>query len=316
MEKHKANTCCLKYNHIKLILMFIMISALFATLAFAHPGKTDINGGHKNSNTGEYHYHHGHEAHFHIDGQCPFEFDDKTGQSSGSTSTGGNSGPSSNWETTSKEVKPETKESSPNETSTTLSDNQPLSKKKTSEVDSGEIVGLTLLSLAFIFVFFVIPIINIKKYEAKSLSCLPPTTNNIVNQAKEEKQTIYIPQTIVPRVLPSVARDNRENYWKLKYQYERKLCLYGSSASRVMGMENKIITFKREPENTYDRHAIAVYRKKERIGYIYKGETQAMMNEWLNRKYILIGFIKSVYPHSNNVTINIAFYEPTTPPNT
>lgn len=52
-------------------------------LAFAHSGRTDGDGGHYDSATGEYHYHHGYPAHQHEDGICPYNFDDKTGQISG-----------------------------------------------------------------------------------------------------------------------------------------------------------------------------------------------------------------------------------------
>lgn len=53
--------------------------------AFAHPGGTDGSGGHYNRSTGEYHYHHGHSAHDHVDGVCPYDYDDKTGERSGSS---------------------------------------------------------------------------------------------------------------------------------------------------------------------------------------------------------------------------------------
>ena len=55
----------------------------------AHSGRTDGSGGHTDSDTGEYHYHHGYPAHQHydIDGDgvvdCPYEFDDKTNHSGG-----------------------------------------------------------------------------------------------------------------------------------------------------------------------------------------------------------------------------------------
>ena len=68
----------------------------------AHPGRTDKQGGHTDADTGDYHYHHGYPAHDHydIDGNglidCPYDFDDKTGENSGESS-GGNSG--SNWYT-------------------------------------------------------------------------------------------------------------------------------------------------------------------------------------------------------------------------
>lgn len=60
--------------------------------ASAHPGRTDANGGHYDSSTGEYHYHHGYPAHQHTNGICPYDFDDQTGWNSGtsSNSSGGN----------------------------------------------------------------------------------------------------------------------------------------------------------------------------------------------------------------------------------
>ena len=59
----------------------------FAVLCFAHSGRTDSSGGHKDSSTGEYHYHHGYPAHQHKNGNCPYNFDDKTiSESNNSTS--------------------------------------------------------------------------------------------------------------------------------------------------------------------------------------------------------------------------------------
>lgn len=58
----------------------------------AHPGNTDSKGGHTNHSTGEYHYHHGYPAHLHPNGECPYDFDDRTGQDSGNT--GGSNGSS------------------------------------------------------------------------------------------------------------------------------------------------------------------------------------------------------------------------------
>ncbi len=56
--------------------MFITVIAVlilvFSTTALAHPGGTDKYGGHTDHSTGQYHYHHGHEAHQHPDGVCPF----------------------------------------------------------------------------------------------------------------------------------------------------------------------------------------------------------------------------------------------------
>ena len=84
----------------KKLLLIISVIILLASLALvvkAHSGKTDSNGGHYDSSTGEYHYHHGYSAHSHydMDGDgdldCPYDFDDKTGVNSGSKSTSNSS---------------------------------------------------------------------------------------------------------------------------------------------------------------------------------------------------------------------------------
>ena len=57
-------------------LLFITVIAVlilvFSTTALAHPGGTDKYGGHTDHSTGQYHYHHGHEAHQHPNGVCSF----------------------------------------------------------------------------------------------------------------------------------------------------------------------------------------------------------------------------------------------------
>lgn len=52
---------------------------------FAHSGKTDINGGHYDATTGEYHYHHGYPAHSHPNGECPYNHSSGTSSSNIST---------------------------------------------------------------------------------------------------------------------------------------------------------------------------------------------------------------------------------------
>ena len=60
-----------------LLLFLLLIIAVSA-----HPGRTDGAGGHTDHSTGEYHYHHGYPAHQHTNGECPYDFDDKTNHSS------------------------------------------------------------------------------------------------------------------------------------------------------------------------------------------------------------------------------------------
>lgn len=73
-------------------IIAISVIALLVTViplgVKAHPGRTDGEGGHTNRSTGEYHYHHGYSEHDHydMDGDgdidCPYNFKDKTNQSS------------------------------------------------------------------------------------------------------------------------------------------------------------------------------------------------------------------------------------------
>ncbi len=80
----------------KRIILFILCSVLLFFLpiptAYAHPGRTDRNGGHTDRSSGKYHYHHGYEAHDHYDVDrngsidCPYDFDDQTGRNSESSS--------------------------------------------------------------------------------------------------------------------------------------------------------------------------------------------------------------------------------------
>lgn len=61
----------------KKLLCVLLCVFLFPTAAFAHSGRTDAHGGHRDnknaSGLGSYHYHcDGHPAHLHPDGYCPY----------------------------------------------------------------------------------------------------------------------------------------------------------------------------------------------------------------------------------------------------
>ncbi|MBR3752566.1 MAG: YHYH domain-containing protein [Ruminiclostridium sp.] len=74
-------------------LVLLLVCFLLPVTASAHPGGTDANGGHTDRETGDYHYHHGYEAHYHTGGVCPFAFDDQTGSNSGEPSQSSDSVP-------------------------------------------------------------------------------------------------------------------------------------------------------------------------------------------------------------------------------
>ena len=67
----------LKYRNASFIMRSMAITCILVfflcTISYAHPGGTDENGGHYVKETGEYHFHHGYEAHQHINGVCPYD---------------------------------------------------------------------------------------------------------------------------------------------------------------------------------------------------------------------------------------------------
>lgn len=72
-----------RWSRLSICIFLFVVTLIFS--ASAHSGRTDSKGGHYDRSTGEYHYHHGYPAHDHIDGICPYDFDDKTDHDSGET---------------------------------------------------------------------------------------------------------------------------------------------------------------------------------------------------------------------------------------
>ena len=98
----------------KILISFVSIALIScsAILVYAHPGGTDSNGGHYNRSTGEYHYHHGYPEHQHINGTCPYQFDDRTAENSRS----GSSANSNTNNTTSRQTTSRTLQDEPQKT--------------------------------------------------------------------------------------------------------------------------------------------------------------------------------------------------------
>jgi hypothetical protein len=66
----------------RILLSIVIILLLFSFNTFAHSGRTDSNGGHRDnknaSGLGYYHYHHGYGPHLHPNGVCPYETPEET----------------------------------------------------------------------------------------------------------------------------------------------------------------------------------------------------------------------------------------------
>ena len=92
-------------NYLKKFLISLGILALFfSNVAFAHSGRTDSRGGHKDnknkSGLGSYHYHcGGYPAHLHSNGVCPYTSTPNTNNNSNSSSYNSSSSSSSSNKT-------------------------------------------------------------------------------------------------------------------------------------------------------------------------------------------------------------------------
>jgi len=103
-----------------LLNILLILTIIYSTNTYAHSGRTDKNGGHKDnknvSGLGNYHYHcGGYEAHLHPNGVCPYK--------SKSNNTSSNTTKSTNSNTTSTKNSSTTKSTSGNSSNTKTSTN-------------------------------------------------------------------------------------------------------------------------------------------------------------------------------------------------
>lgn len=130
-----------KRKIIKWLIAIITILILSQTITYAHSGRTDSSGGHKDKNNvsglGSYHYHWGgNPPHLHTGGVCPYSSASSSGSSGKSTPTKSSSNTSN---TTSQELTP-TERNIPKNVAVTSIQIQNKDKK---ELTTGEILKLT-----------------------------------------------------------------------------------------------------------------------------------------------------------------------------
>lgn len=131
-------------------VVLVLLITVLCIPVFSHSGGTDSKGGHRDSSTGEYHYHHGMPAHQHPNGVCPYS-------KPGTTQTPNYKDNESNAEIPSIEI--ESIQKQENKTQTTSNPNETENKKTkqesgttTAEYVIGSIIALGSLALAIYFI--------------------------------------------------------------------------------------------------------------------------------------------------------------------
>ncbi len=116
----------MKKNKVKIITILLTVFSILSifTNAYAHSGRTDASGGHKDnknkSGLGSYHYHcGGHPAHLHPNGVCPYSSSSSNKKSTSSSSSSSKSSSSSNKTFTSSSSSSNESSTSSNKTTVT-----------------------------------------------------------------------------------------------------------------------------------------------------------------------------------------------------
>lgn len=162
-----------------------------------------------------------------------------------------------------------------------------------------------------------------KSYVRKAKTSNTPRIDNIskskpiVHQEREITQPSFASQPIKQQPKAQTKPESEKNYdlfddydadddTYLAYSYEESLAFANTSV--LTGNGGKVITFKQEPDNEYDKNAVAVYLNDTKVGYLYRGRTQEMVNDWISRDMPFWGYVNKIDTANNKATIKIGFY--------
>ncbi len=94
------------------------------------------------------------------------------------------------------------------------------------------------------------------------------------------------------------------------YEYECRMYLIDGGMDKIKGNAGKDIWFEKEPQNTYDNKAVAITLGGEKVGYVYRGKTQDMINDYIDRGWAVKGYISKYSVALGKAKYEIAFYKP------
>lgn len=164
---------------------------------------------------------------------------------------------------------------------------------------------LTILFLVFLFilVFYVFKFDKNKKtdnsYNNQSQKSSNPisnnaSTNHLTNNYNKTTSNVVAP---TPRIEPT-------------YSYEDvSVCIITTDIIDYDKIELRDkIRFKQESTNKYDENAITINVNDYKLGYVYKGKMQDMINDYLNKNYRIFATISKINEVENSIKYDIDFY--------
>ena len=178
-----------------------------------------------------------------------------------------------------------------------------------------------VLSLVFTVLAIILAITDFasatkKKFSTHSHSA-PAKHHNESNTTTVSFKSVETNQAAPQSVYtPPVKPESEKNYnlfdkieddFYLAYEYEEKIAL--PQIGIITGNGGKKITFKQEPDNEYDNRAVALYLGDDKIGYVYRGRTQDMVNDWIKRDDFFWGYINKIDVANSTATFKVGFYK-------
>lgn len=178
----------------------------------------------------------------------------------------------------------------------------------------------------FLIVYIVTKVINNRtKSERDGISetfsneTQTEVNNDVSNAESEQKEDVIIDDNYdidiaesEPDTLKSMrALDIKIGEHVLRYEYREKLCIIRDSSISVEQFKNKIdadVSFMLEPDNEYDKFAVEVYIDNIKAGYVYRGQTQDMINSWIKKGWTVSAFVCSIVDDA--LYFRIGFYCP------
>lgn len=136
----------------------------------------------------------------------------------------------------------------------------------------------------------------------------------IYSKTKKKKSK---PEVNVHEVLSSLGIENihfpevLENGQKFYKEYDRvEICVIRENIPDFNRLTvNDRLELLQEPENPYDKKAVAVYDNGYRIGYMFRGEGQKMTNDFINRGESVIAFLQAIDHENKKLYMKMAYYK-------
>lgn len=179
----------------------------------------------------------------------------------------------------------------------------------------GAIITLATFIFGIPFVLFGIFMFMYSKNLKKIIN--EQTKESDTEDIVDEKNTDIIEKTVSDTTKTTQEKTEAEKNYNLfldfdddrflAYEYEENIAI--PVLEMLTGNGGKTLEFVKEPDNEYDKNAVALILDGNKVGYLYKGKIQDMVNDWLKREEYFWGHINKVDVENGKATFKIAFYK-------